>query len=184
MAVQTARLPPPPILFHVVGRDQQRPAGHAAADSVRMIGRFPVSGVGAGNFLFYLKYLRFEQKSLPGPALEPVSPGLQRNRPGRRPGVPFFPGALLRRQKPGHVRFIIWRSWPSPCCSIIFSGSPRCCCCSGSLWRACGMVDHVAGFQKACRLGPRPCFLFCRHEHHRFPGPAPQDLGAGNLDAV
>jgi len=29
-------------------------------NSVRMIGRFPVSGVGAGNFLFYLKYLQFK----------------------------------------------------------------------------------------------------------------------------
>ena len=28
-------------------------------DSAKMIGRFPIGGVGAGNFLFYLKYMHF-----------------------------------------------------------------------------------------------------------------------------
>jgi hypothetical protein len=32
-------------------------------NSARMIGRFPVEGVGAGNFLFYLKYLRFAENA-------------------------------------------------------------------------------------------------------------------------
>jgi O-antigen ligase len=31
-------------------------------DGSRMLARFPVSGVGAGNFLFYLKYMRFGEK--------------------------------------------------------------------------------------------------------------------------
>jgi len=30
-------------------------------DGAQMIGRFPLGGVGAGNFLFYLKYLRFNE---------------------------------------------------------------------------------------------------------------------------
>ncbi len=74
-------------------------------NGARMIVRFPVSGVGAGNFLFYLKYLRFgEDYYLDLPLNQYL---LFFSETGFAGGLAFlfFLAALLWRQKPGSVRF-------------------------------------------------------------------------------
>jgi len=76
-------------------------------DGGRMVGRFPLSGVGAGNFLFYLKYLRFgENAYLDLPLNQYLLFFCETGLPG---GLAFllFLAALLGRQKPGGTRFIL-----------------------------------------------------------------------------
>jgi O-antigen ligase len=75
-------------------------------DSVRMIARFPVSGVGAGNFLFYLKYLRFREVAYLDLPLNQYL--LIFSESGLTGGLLFilFLAALLKRQKKGVMRFI------------------------------------------------------------------------------
>jgi len=76
-------------------------------DGGRMIGLFPGSGVGAGNFLFTLKYLRFGEKTwLDLPLNQYLLVFSETGLPG---GLAFllFMTVLLRRQKPGNARFIL-----------------------------------------------------------------------------
>jgi hypothetical protein len=75
-------------------------------DGARMIGRFPVSGVGAGNFLFYLKYLRFnENVYLDLPLNEYLHIFCEIGWPGFLLFILFL-AALLKRQKKGVMRSI------------------------------------------------------------------------------
>jgi O-antigen ligase len=76
-------------------------------DSLRMIGRFPISGIGAGNFLFYREYLYFgkdfyEDLPLNQYLLTLTETGL----PGGLLFI-FFLAILLKRQRPGSRRFIL-----------------------------------------------------------------------------
>ena len=76
-------------------------------DSGRMIGRFPISGVGAGNFLFYFKYLHFGEDAYIDLPLNQYL--LFFSEIGVLGGLTFlfFLWSLFRRQKPGIVRFIL-----------------------------------------------------------------------------
>jgi len=75
-------------------------------DSARMIGRFPVSGVGAGNFLFYLKYLHFNTDAYLDLPLNQYL--LIASETGLAGVIAFilFLWALLKRQKKDAMRFI------------------------------------------------------------------------------
>jgi O-antigen ligase len=76
-------------------------------DSARMVGRFPVVGVGAGNFLFYLKYLRFHEDTyLDLPLNQYLLLFSETGLPG---GLAFilFLALLLRRQKKSPWRPIL-----------------------------------------------------------------------------
>jgi len=76
-------------------------------DGARMIGRFPVSGIGAGNFLFYLKYLRFgDDAYLDLPLNQYLLFFSETGLPGGLAFI-FFLAALFWRQKPGTVRFML-----------------------------------------------------------------------------
>ncbi len=76
-------------------------------DSARMTGRFPVSGVGAGNFLFYLKYLRHGEDSyLDLPLNQYLLFFSETGLPGGLAFL-FFLAVLLGRQKPGDTRLIL-----------------------------------------------------------------------------
>jgi len=70
-------------------------------DGARMIKRFPVSGVGAGNFLFYLKYLHFNQPAYMDLPLNQYL--LFFSEIGLTGGLIFilFLAVLLKRQKGG-----------------------------------------------------------------------------------
>jgi O-antigen ligase len=75
-------------------------------DSMQMIGRFPVSGIGAGNFLFYLKYLHFgDDAYLDLPLNQYLLIGSETGLLG---GLAFvlFLAVLLKRQKKGALRFV------------------------------------------------------------------------------
>ena len=76
-------------------------------DSVRMIARFPVSGIGAGNFLFYLKYLRFGETFYEDLPLNQYL--LITSETGLAGGLLFvlFLVVQLKRQKPGVIRSIL-----------------------------------------------------------------------------
>jgi hypothetical protein len=76
-------------------------------DSVTMIARFPVSGVGTGNFLFYLKFMRFSKTGYLDLPLNQYLLFFSEN--GLFGGLAFifFLAALFRRQKPGSGRFIL-----------------------------------------------------------------------------
>jgi O-antigen ligase len=75
-------------------------------DSLQMIGRFPISGVGAGNFLFYLKYLHFGEKAYLDLPLNQFL--LIFSETGLGGGLLFilFLAILLKRQKKGSMRII------------------------------------------------------------------------------
>jgi hypothetical protein len=76
-------------------------------DGARMVGRFPANGVGAGNFLFYLKYLRFGKDAwLDLPLNQYLLFFSETGLPG---GLAFllFLAVLLRRQSSGPVRYIL-----------------------------------------------------------------------------
>jgi O-antigen ligase len=75
-------------------------------DSAQMIGRFPVSGVGAGNFLFYLKYFHFKETAYLDLPLNQYL--LIASETGLVGGLAFilFLAALLKRQKKGAMRFV------------------------------------------------------------------------------
>jgi hypothetical protein len=75
-------------------------------DSARMIGRFPVGGVGAGNFLFYLKYLQFKASAYLDLPLNQYL--LIASETGLAGVIAFimFLAALLQRQKKGAMRFV------------------------------------------------------------------------------
>ena len=76
-------------------------------DGGRMIGRFPLSGVGSGNFLFCLKQLRFGSEGFLDLPLNQYL--LFFSEGGIICGLAFlfFLAALLRRLKPGQERFIM-----------------------------------------------------------------------------
>jgi hypothetical protein len=76
-------------------------------DGGRLIGLFPGSGVGAGNFLFALKYLRFGEVTwLDLPLNQYLLVFSETGLPGGLAFLLFLAG-LLRRLKPGKVRFIL-----------------------------------------------------------------------------
>jgi len=76
-------------------------------DSARMIARFPVSGVGAGDFLFYLKYLHFGEKPYMDLPLNQYLLFLSET--GLAGGIAFlfFLAALFRRQVRSPARFVL-----------------------------------------------------------------------------
>lgn len=75
-------------------------------DSLRMVGRFPVSGVGAGNFLFYLKYLRFNERAyMDLPLNQYLLFITETGLPGCLLFILFLT-AVLQRQKKGALRFV------------------------------------------------------------------------------
>jgi hypothetical protein len=76
-------------------------------DSMRMIGRFPLSGVGAGNFLFYLQYLNFDKNYYADLPLNQYLVLLTET--GLSGGLLFiiFLATLFKRQRPGSIRFIL-----------------------------------------------------------------------------
>lgn len=76
-------------------------------DSWRMIGRFPVSGVGAGNFLFYLKYLHFIDTAFMDLPLNQYL--LVSSEIGLPAGLCFmlFLAALLKRKKKGPRHYVM-----------------------------------------------------------------------------
>jgi len=86
-------------------------------DSAQMIKRFPVSGVGAGNFLFYLKYLHFNEHVYMDLPLNQYL--LFFSEIGLTGGLAFilFLAALLKRQKKGGMRPIM----AVIACSILFN---------------------------------------------------------------
>lgn len=105
-AVQTAHISAAADLFHeanAVG------SGRLAMlrDSARMIARFPVSGVGAGNFLFYLKYVHFGEKFYEDLPLNQYL--LMASETGLAGGLLFvlFLAVQLKRQKPGIIRSVL-----------------------------------------------------------------------------
>jgi hypothetical protein len=76
-------------------------------DGGRMVAGFPLSGVGAGNFLFRLKYQRFnEDVWIDLPLNQYLLVVSETGLPG---GLAFllFLAALLRRQRAGSVRFVL-----------------------------------------------------------------------------
>ena len=103
---QAARLSSPSGLYQAMDRISNGRLT-MVRDSARMTARFPVSGVGAGNFLFYLMYLRhgetfYEDLPLNQYLLVASETGL--------PGVLLFLlflASLLKGQKPGAVRLVL-----------------------------------------------------------------------------
>jgi len=76
-------------------------------DGVRMLARFPASGVGAGNFLFYLKYLRFGEPAwLDLPLNQYLLVFSETGLPGGLAFL-FFLAALLRRRQPARTRVVL-----------------------------------------------------------------------------
>jgi O-antigen ligase len=76
-------------------------------DGARMTRRFPVSGVGAGNFLFYLKYLRFGKGTyLDLPLNQYLLFFSEIGLPGGLAFI-FFMAGLFWRQRPGTVRSML-----------------------------------------------------------------------------
>ena len=76
-------------------------------DGARMMARFPVSGIGGGNFLFYLKYLRFgESAYLDLPLNQYLLFFCETGLAGGLAFV-FFLAALWRRQKKGRGRRLL-----------------------------------------------------------------------------
>ena len=76
-------------------------------DGMRMTSRFPVSGIGAGNFLFYLKYLRFGESAYLDLPLNQYL--LFFSETGLAGGLAFilFLAVLIWRQRPGAVRTML-----------------------------------------------------------------------------
>ncbi len=76
-------------------------------DGARMTRRFPVSGVGAGNFLFYLKYLHYGETAYLDLPLNQYL--LFFSETGLAGGLAFifFLAALFWRQRPGTVRTML-----------------------------------------------------------------------------
>jgi hypothetical protein len=76
-------------------------------DGAQMIGRFPVSGVGAGNFLFYLKYLHFGDNAYLDLPLNQYL--LFFSETGLLGGLAFilFLAVVLKRQKKAALRLVI-----------------------------------------------------------------------------
>jgi hypothetical protein len=76
-------------------------------DSTRLTARFPFTGVGVGNFLFYLKYLHFgENTYLDLPLNQYLLIFSETGMAGGLVFIVFF-ALLLKRLKPGRMRFII-----------------------------------------------------------------------------
>ncbi|HSQ35693.1 MAG TPA: O-antigen ligase family protein [Candidatus Binatia bacterium] len=75
-------------------------------DGALMIGRFPVGGVGAGNFLFYLKYLHYGENAYMDLPLNQYL--LFFSETGLAGGLLFllFLAALLKRQKKGPMHSV------------------------------------------------------------------------------
>ena len=105
-AVQTARISTAADLFEAADAVS---SGRLAMlrNSARMIARFPISGVGAGNFLFYLKYLRFNETFYEDLPLNQYL--LIASETGLAGGLVFifFLAVCWQRQKPGIMRFVI-----------------------------------------------------------------------------
>ena len=76
-------------------------------DSMRMLPALPGSGVGAGNFLFYLKYLRFGKNAYLDLPLNQYL--LFFSETGLAGGLAFifFLAALFWRQRAGSARFML-----------------------------------------------------------------------------
>jgi hypothetical protein len=76
-------------------------------DSTRMLARFPASGVGAGNFLFYLKYQHFGEYTWLDLPLNQYL--LVFSETGLAGGLAFilFLAALFWRQRAGSARFML-----------------------------------------------------------------------------
>jgi hypothetical protein len=74
---------------------------------MRMLARFPASGIGAGNFLFYLKYLHFRENTWLDLPLNQYL--LVFSETGLAGGLAFifFLAALFRRQRAGSARFML-----------------------------------------------------------------------------
>jgi hypothetical protein len=105
-ALQTARISVAADLFHAADAVSN---GRLIMlrDGSRMLARFPVSGVGAGNFLFYLKYLRFGEKYYEDLPLNQYL--LIASETGLAVGLLFvlFLAMQLKRQKPGVIRSVL-----------------------------------------------------------------------------
>ena len=105
-AVQTARISAAADFFEAADAVS---SGRLAMlrNSARMIARFPVNGVGAGNFLFYLKYLRFNETFYEDLPLNQYL--LIASETGLVGGLVFvfFLAVCWQRQKPGVMRFVI-----------------------------------------------------------------------------
>jgi hypothetical protein len=76
-------------------------------DGVTMIARFPFSGVGSGNFLFYLKFLRFRKSVYLDLPLNQYLLFFSENGLFGGLAFVFFLAALFWRQKPGSERFVL-----------------------------------------------------------------------------
>ena len=104
--LQTARLTDSADLFQAAN---QISSGRLVMlrDSLRMIARFPLSGIGAGNFLFYLKTLRFGETFYEDLPLNQYL--LIASETGLAAGLLFFLFlvAQLKWQKPGVIRSVL-----------------------------------------------------------------------------
>jgi len=104
--VQTAHLSAADNLFEAANRVSSGRLSKLR-DSLRMVGRFPFSGIGAGNFLFYLKFLRFNERAyMDLPLNQYLLFFTETGLPG---GIVFilFLAALLKRLKKSMWRSII-----------------------------------------------------------------------------
>jgi hypothetical protein len=103
---QAVRLPAAADRFQVVDRIGNSRLS-MLRDGLRMVGRFPVSGVGAGDFLFYLKYVRFGRKTwLDLPLNQYLLFFCETGLLGGLAFIVFF-AVLLRRQAAGTERFVL-----------------------------------------------------------------------------
>ena len=105
-AVQAARIFSAADLFHAAEEVSNSRLG-MLRNSARMFARFPVGGVGAGNFLFYLKYLHFGGTTYLDLPLNQYL--LVFTETGLAGGLVFvfFLAVCWKRQKPGILRFAI-----------------------------------------------------------------------------
>ena len=151
-------------------------------DGGRMIGRFPGSGVGAGNFLFALKYLRFGEKTwLDLPLNQYLLVFSETGLPGGLAFL-FFMAVLLRRQKPGNARFIL----AAMAFALLFNNFfwfPEVLLLFWIIV-ARGEMAGGAGVEKRRDLGGGAGSALRCPERRRFPGAASPHLGAECIDAL
>jgi hypothetical protein len=105
-ATRIARLAPSANLYHAVDKISNGRL-EMVRDSTRMLARFPASGVGAGNFLFYLKYLHFGEYTWIDLPLNQYL--LVFSETGLAGGLAFilFLAALFWRQRAGRARSML-----------------------------------------------------------------------------
>jgi len=105
-AERAARLSSAADLFHAADK-MSNGRLEMLRDGARMTARFPLSGVGAGNFLFYLKYLRFgEAAYLDLPLNQYLLFFCETGLAGGLAFI-FFLAVLFWRQRPGAVRMLL-----------------------------------------------------------------------------